>query len=155
MLPEANWGPRGADNVKFLIATNPGEPPGPLDKIASGGELSRLMLGLKVVLTGAGAVETLIFDEVDSGIGGATAAAVGERLARVAQSVQVLVVTHSPQVAARGAAQMRVAKRIAAERAVTIVEELHGEARREEIARMLAGEFVTDAARDAARSLLA
>ena len=155
MLPEQNWGPRGADNIKFLIATNPGEAPGALDKIASGGELSRLMLGLKVVLSGGGAVETLIFDEVDSGIGGATAAAVGERLARVAQSVQVLVVTHSPQVAARGNAQLRVAKRVAQERATTIVEPLEIEERREEIARMLAGEFITDAARDAASSLLA
>jgi DNA repair protein RecN (Recombination protein N) len=126
-----------------------------LDKIASGGELSRLMLGLKVVLTGGGAVETLIFDEVDSGIGGATAAAVGERLARVAQGVQVLVVTHSPQVAARGAAQLRVAKRVGKDRAVTVVEVLDDGERREEIARMLAGEFVTDAARDAAASLLA
>jgi DNA repair protein RecN (Recombination protein N) len=155
MLPEQNWGQRGADAIRFLIATNPGETPGPLDKIASGGELSRLMLGLKVVLTGGASVETLIFDEVDSGIGGATAAAVGERLARVAQNVQVLVVTHSPQVAARGAAQMRVAKNVAADRAVTMVEILAEEARHEEIARMLAGEFITDAARDAARSLLA
>ncbi len=154
LLPEASWGPRGADSVKFLISTNPGEPPGALDKIASGGELSRLMLGLKVVLTGGGAVETLIFDEVDSGIGGATAAAVGERLARVARNVQVLVVTHSPQVAARGAAQLRVAKRIEGERALTVVETLDGPARREEIARMLAGEFITDAAREAAGSLL-
>ncbi|HUW79875.1 MAG TPA: DNA repair protein RecN [Acidocella sp.] len=155
MLPEANWGPRGADGVKFLISTNPGEVPGALDKIASGGELSRLMLGLKVVLTGGAAVETLIFDEVDSGIGGATAAAVGERLARVAENVQVLVVTHSPQVAARGGAQLRVAKRIASERAITVVDILDGDERREEIARMLAGEFITDAARDAAASLLA
>jgi DNA repair protein RecN (Recombination protein N) len=155
MLPEQNWGQRGADSIRFLIATNPGETPGPLDRIASGGELSRLMLGLKVVLTGGASVETLIFDEVDSGIGGATAAAVGERLARVAQNVQVLVVTHSPQVAARGSAQMRVAKNIAADRAVTMVEILAETARHEEIARMLAGEFITDAARDAARSLLA
>jgi len=155
LLPESAWGPRGTDAVKFLISTNPGEPPGALDKIASGGELSRLMLALKVVLTGGGAVETLIFDEVDSGIGGATAAAVGERLARVAQSVQVLVVTHSPQVAARGAAQLRVAKRLAGERAVTMVEILAEDERREEIARMLAGEIITDAARDAAASLLA
>lgn len=155
MLPESNWGPRGADGVKFLISTNPGEVPGALDKIASGGELSRLMLGLKVVLTGGAAVETLIFDEVDSGIGGATAAAVGERLARVAENVQVLVVTHSPQVAARGGAQLRVAKRIASERAITVVDVLGGDERREEIARMLAGEFITDAARDAAASLLA
>jgi DNA repair protein RecN (Recombination protein N) len=155
LLPEPAWGPRGADAVKFLIATNPGETPGALDKIASGGELSRLMLGLKVVLSGGSGVETLIFDEVDSGIGGATAAAVGERLARVAEGVQVLVVTHSPQVAARGAAQLRVAKRVQGERAVTVVEALGAAERREEIARMLAGEFVTDAAREAAASLLA
>jgi DNA repair protein RecN (Recombination protein N) len=154
-LPEPNWGPRGADGIKFLIATNPGEPPGALDRIASGGELSRLMLGLKVVLSGGAAVETLIFDEVDSGIGGATAAAVGERLARVAQAVQVLVVTHSPQVAARGQAQLRVAKRVTGERAVTAVEGLNAAERREEIARMLAGETITDAAREAAASLLA
>jgi DNA repair protein RecN (Recombination protein N) len=155
MLPEANWSAKGADAIRFLIATNPGDTPGALDKIASGGELSRLMLGLKVVLTGGAAVETLIFDEVDSGIGGATAAAVGERLARVAENVQVLVVTHSPQVAARGAAHLRVAKRVGRDRAVTLVEVLDAAERREEIARMLAGEFVTDAAREAATSLLA
>jgi DNA repair protein RecN (Recombination protein N) len=155
MLPEPSWGPRGADSIRFLIATNPGDAPGALDKIASGGELSRLMLALKVVLTGSASVETLIFDEVDSGIGGATAAAVGERLARVAETVQVLVVTHSPQVAARGAAHLRVAKQIGRNRAVTVVEVLAESDRREEIARMLAGEFVTDAARDAAASLLA
>jgi DNA repair protein RecN (Recombination protein N) len=113
------------------------------------------MLALKVVLTGGGAVETLIFDEVDSGIGGATAAAVGERLARVAEGVQVLVVTHSPQVAARGGQQFRVAKEIFGGRAVTVVETLSAAQRREEIARMLAGESITDAARDAAASLLA
>jgi DNA repair protein RecN (Recombination protein N) len=154
-LTEANWNARGMDTVRFLIATNPGDAPGALDKIASGGELSRLMLGLKVVLTGGASVETLIFDEVDSGIGGATAAAVGERLARVAEHVQVLVVTHSPQVAARGAAQLRVAKQMTKDRAVTQVEVLDAAQRREEIARMLAGEFVTDAAREAATSLLA
>jgi len=154
MLAEAAWGARGADAIRFLIATNPGETPGALDKIASGGELSRLMLAMKVVLTSGGGIETLIFDEVDSGIGGATAAAVGERLARVAEGVQVLVVTHSPQVAARGVAQLRVAKRMAGERAVTEVDVLDGTERREEIARMLAGEFVTDAARQAAESLL-
>ncbi len=155
MLPEAAWGARGADAIRFLIATNPGETPGALDKIASGGELSRLMLAMKVVLTSGNGIETLIFDEVDSGIGGATAAAVGERLARVAEGVQVLVVTHSPQVAARGVAQLRVAKRVVDERAVTGVDVLDGVERREEIARMLAGEFVTDAARQAAESLLA
>jgi DNA repair protein RecN (Recombination protein N) len=154
-LAEPGWGARGADSIRFLIATNPGDTPGALDKIASGGELSRLMLALKVVLTGSASVETLIFDEVDSGIGGATAAAVGERLARVAERVQVLVVTHSPQVAARGAAHLRVAKQVGRNRAVTVVEVLANTDRREEIARMLAGEFVTDAARDAAASLLA
>jgi len=153
-LPEAEWGAAGADAVRFLIATNPGQLPGPLGKVASGGELSRLMLALKVVLSGGSPVPTLVFDEVDSGIGGATAAAVGERLARVARRVQVLLVTHSPQVAARGAAHLRVAKQVARGRAETRVEPLDGQARQEEIARMLAGETVTDAARAAAGDLL-
>ncbi len=107
------------------------------------------------VLPGGTAVAPLIIDAVDAGIGGATAAAVGERLARVAESVQVLVVTHSPQVAARGATQLRVAKQVGRDRAVTVVETLAADERREEIARMLAGEFVTDAARQAAQALLA
>ena len=151
---EDGWGADGLDRVTFLVATNPGTPPGRLDRIASGGELSRLMLALKVVLARGSPVPTLIFDEVDAGIGGATAAAVGERLARVAERLQVLVVTHSPQVAARGAQQMRVAKRVKGERAATVVEPLSRRERREEIARMLAGERVTDAARAAADSLL-
>ena len=146
-LEEARWGPAGADAVRFLIATNPGQAPGPLDRVASGGELSRLMLALKVVLSAGSAVPTLVFDEVDSGVGGATAAAVGDRLARVASQVQVLVVTHSPQVAARGAAHLRVAKQVRAGRVRTEVAPLSGAARREEIARMLAGETVTEAAR--------
>jgi DNA repair protein RecN (Recombination protein N) len=153
-LPETAWGEAGADSVRFLIATNPGQEPGPLGRVASGGELSRLMLALKVVLSASSPVPTLVFDEVDSGIGGATAAAVGERLARVAGGVQVLLVTHSPQVAARGTAHLRVAKRSGRGRAETQVEPLSGLARREEIARMLAGETVTDAARAAADSLL-
>jgi DNA repair protein RecN (Recombination protein N) len=153
-VEEKGWGPAGADAVRFLIATNPGQAPGPLARVASGGELSRLMLALKVVLAGASPVPTLVFDEVDSGVGGATAAAVGERLARVAEQVQVLLVTHSPQVAARGAAHLRVAKLTAEARAETRVEALEGAARREEIARMLAGETVTEAARAAADSLL-
>jgi len=153
-LEEPDWGPLGADAVRFLIATNPGQQPGPLAKIASGGELSRLMLALKVVLAGGSTVPTLVFDEVDSGIGGATAAAVGERLARVARDVQVLLVTHSPQVAARGAAHLRVSKLAARGRAETRVDLLDGGERREEIARMLAGETVTEAARAAADSLL-
>jgi DNA repair protein RecN (Recombination protein N) len=153
-LPETDWSASGADSVRFLIATNPGQTPGPLGKIASGGELSRLMLALKVVLAGGSPVPTLVFDEVDSGIGGATAAAVGERLARVAERVQVLLVTHSPQVAARGFTHWRVAKFADDGRAETRVEVLAGEERQEEIARMLAGEIITDAARAAAASLM-
>lgn len=153
-LDEAKWGPGGADSVRFLIATNPGQAPGPLDKVASGGELSRLMLALKVVLVSGSSVPTLVFDEVDSGVGGATAAAVGDRLARVADRVQVLVVTHSPQVAARGVSHLRVAKEAARGRAETRVLSLDPPARREEIARMLAGETVTEAARAAADSLM-
>jgi DNA repair protein RecN (Recombination protein N) len=153
---EGAWGPEGMDRVTFLVSTNPGQAPGHLQKIASGGELSRLMLALKVVLARGSPVPTLVFDEVDSGIGGATAAAVGERLARVAERLQVLVVTHSPQVAARGARHLVVAKAVRGERAQTRVEPLDlPAARREEIARMLAGERVTDAARAAADSLLA
>ena len=153
-LPENAWGPAGADEVRFLVAANPGEPPGPLGKVASGGELSRLMLALKVVFSAGGVVPTLVFDEVDSGVGGATAAAVGERLARVAEDVQVLVVTHSPQVAARGAAHLMVTKAEQRGRSRTAVVVLDSQARREEIARMLAGEVVTPAARAAAESLL-
>jgi len=153
-MPEAAWGPGGMDQVRFLIATNPGQEPGPLARVASGGELSRLMLAMKVVLSAGSAVPTLVFDEVDSGIGGATAAAVGERLARVAEQVQVLVVTHSPQVAARGTAHLRVAKAAARDRTATIVEQLDPLARREEIARMLAGETITPSARAAADDLL-
>jgi DNA repair protein RecN (Recombination protein N) len=153
-LAEADWGPGGADAVRFLIATNPGQELGSLARVASGGELSRLMLALKVVLASGSPVPTLVFDEVDAGIGGATAASVGERLARVAEGVQVLVVTHSPQVAARGAAHFRVAKASAAGRTATLVEALDPSARREEIARMLAGETVTQAARAAAAELL-
>jgi DNA repair protein RecN (Recombination protein N) len=152
---EGGWGPDGQDRVAFLVATNPGQTPGQLAKIASGGELSRLMLALKVVLARGSPVPTLVFDEVDSGIGGATAAAVGDRLARVAERLQVLVVTHSPQVAARGTAHMRVAKLVKGQRAETRVETLPEAERREELARMLAGETVTDAARAAAESLLA
>ncbi len=153
-LAESGWSARGVEQIQFLIATNPGQAPGAIDKIASGGELSRLMLALKLVLSRGSPVATLIFDEVDSGIGGATAAAVGERLARLSQDVQLLTVTHSPQVAARGSAHLRVAKTVDGGRSATRVEPLAGEARREEVARMLAGEIVTEAARAAADSLL-
>ncbi len=153
-LEPAQWGAEGAEAARFLIATNPGQQPGPLGRVASGGELSRLMLALEVVLSGGSTVSTLVFDEVDSGVGGATAAAVGERLARVAEGVQVLLVTHSPQVAARGDAHLRVSKLTAGGRAQTHIEALVGHHRREEIARMLAGETVTEAARAAADVLL-
>jgi DNA repair protein RecN (Recombination protein N) len=153
-LDEPGWGPAGTDAVHFLIATNPGQALGPLGRIASGGELSRLMLALKVVLSSGSPVPTLVFDEVDADVGGATAAAVGERLTRVAERMQVLVVTHSPQVAARGGSHLRVAKQAARGRAMTRVEQLDAAERREEIARMLAGETVTEAARAAADDLL-
>ena len=153
-LAEVDWTAGGAERVRFEVATNPGDRPGPIERIASGGELSRLMLALKVVLTRSGLAPTLVFDEVDSGIGGAVAAAVGERLARLGQSLQVLVVTHSPQVAARADHHFRVIKGDAGGRVVTRVEVLADEARREEVARMLAGARVTDAARAAADSLI-
>lgn len=153
-LPEDQWSDEGYDRVQFLATTNPGAAPGSLQKVASGGELARFMLALKVVLTASDPVPTLVFDEVDSGIGGATASAVGERLAQLAQHVQILVVTHSPQVAARGATHLRVSKRVKGKTASTEVETLDSAERREEIARMLAGSAVTDAARHAAQSLL-
>lgn len=153
-LPDTAWGPGGADAVQFLVATNPGQAAGPLARIASGGELSRLMLALKVVLARGSPVPTLVFDEVDSGIGGATAAAVGERLARVAERLQVLVVTHSPQVAARGVAHFQVRKAVTRGNTATQVVRLERDERREEIARMLAGETITAAARAAADDLL-
>jgi DNA repair protein RecN (Recombination protein N) len=154
-LPEAEWGEHGVERVHFEVATNPGAPFGPLARIASGGELSRFMLALKMVLAGTSSVPTLIFDEVDSGIGGAVAAAVGERLQRLGTRLQILVVTHSPQVAARGAHHWRVAKRQAERATVTRVEELDADTRQEEIARMLSGSIVTAEARAAAASLIA
>jgi len=153
-LPEAEWGEHGAERVHFEVATNPGAPFGPLARIASGGELSRFMLALKLVLAGTSSVPTLIFDEVDSEIGGAVAAAVGERLQLLGARLQILVVTHSPQVAARGAHHWLVAKRQAERATVTRVEELDADTRREEIARMLSGSTVTAEARAAAASLI-
>ena len=149
-----NAGPHGQDRVEFLVATNPGAPFGALTRIASGGEMARFILALKVSLAAEGSASTLIFDEVDRGVGGAVADAVGERLARLAKSEQVLVVTHSPQVAARGAHHLRISKALAAGAMATRVEILDPPGRREEIARMLAGAKVTDAARAAADQLL-
>lgn len=153
-LEEGDWGPQGADRVMFEVATNPGAPAGPLNKIASAGELSRFMLALKVVLAKTDLIPTLVFDEVDTGIGGATAAAVGDRLAKLGDRVQVLVVTHSPQVAAVATHHWRVSKSEARGGSVTAVDVLSSDARQEEIARMLAGAKVTDEARAAAGSLL-
>ena len=147
-------GPEGVDAVTFTVATNPGAPSGPLNRIASGGELSRFLLALKVCLTGDSPGLTLIFDEIDRGVGGATADAVGRRLKALAAGAQVLVVTHSPQVAAFGARHWRVEKRVAKGQTLSTVTGLGAEERVEEIARMLAGDTVTEAARAAARALL-
>lgn len=158
-LPEAAWAAAGIDRVTFEVATNPGADLGPIDRIASGGELARFMLALKVALRAPSkkqtGVPTLVFDEVDSGIGGAVAAAVGERLAALAETAQILVVTHSPQVAARAQHHWRVAKKTSGRAVATLVDALDAKARREEIARMLSGTSVTEAARAAADDLLA
>ena len=160
-LKEADWNEYGMDRVAFLVATNPDSAPGPINKIASGGELARFMLALKAVLAAADPVPTLVFDEADAGLGGAVAAAVGDRLARLATGSQVLVVTHSPQVAAKGDHHWRVSKSEIAtvdqadERVWTTVEPLDSASRQDEIARMLAGAHVTDEARAAADRLLA
>ncbi len=154
-LERQDWAAHGRDRVVFEVATNPGAAPGPLARVASGGELARFTLALKMVLASADPVPTLIFDEVDAGVGGAVAAAVGERLSRLARDVQVLVVTHSPQVAARGDHHWRIAKTIGEKQARTAVEVLDPPGRKEEIARMLAGARVTPEARAAAESLLA
>lgn len=151
---ESAWSATGKDDVAFLIATNPGAEPGPLHKIASGGEMARFMLALKVVLAEIGTAHTLVFDEVDTGIGGATASAVGQRLARLAQFKQILVVTHSPQVAAAASAHWIVSKSgDEAMRTTVITLDEQGQ-RREEIARMLAGAEITEEARAAAGKLL-
>ena len=148
-------GPEGTDAVTFTVATNPGAPSGPLNRIASGGELSRFLLALKVCLMGDTPGLTMIFDEIDRGVGGATADAVGRRLKALSERAQVLVVTHSPQVAAKGGHHWQVSKRVANGATLSTVVALDADERIEEIARMLAGDTVTDAARDAARALLA
>ena len=147
-------GPDGADNVAFTVSTNPGAPSGPINKIASGGELSRFLLALKVCLTSRSDGLTLIFDEIDRGVGGATADAVGRRLAALSSKGQVLVVTHSPQVAALGAHQWQVLKTTDGQETISSVIKLTDDERTDEIARMLAGDVITDEARAAAKSLL-
>ncbi len=147
-------GPDGCDAVAFTVATNPGAPSGPLNKIASGGELSRFLLALKVCLTSDDAGLTMIFDEIDRGVGGATADAVGRRLKGLADGGQVLVVTHSPQVAALGAHHMRVQKSVKKGMTLSTVVPLDERERVDEIARMISGDTISDAAREAARELL-
>ena len=153
-IASAEAGPSGTERVEFEVSTNPGAPFGPLTRIASGGELSRFILALKVALAEAGSASTMIFDEIDRGVGGAVASAIGERLARLAQASQVLVVTHSPQVAARATHHYRIEKSHGPEGARTLVRRLDEAERREEIARMLSGSAVTDEARAQAARLL-
>ena len=153
-IAAAEPGPSGTDRVEFEVSTNPGAPFGPLTRIASGGELSRFILALKVALAEAGSAATMIFDEVDRGVGGAVASAIGERLARLAQQSQVLVVTHSPQVAARASHHYRIEKSHGEGGTRTTVRKLSPDERREEIARMLSGASVTDEARAQAAKLL-
>jgi DNA repair protein RecN (Recombination protein N) len=149
-------GPNGLDRVEFWVRTNPGTRPGPLMKIASGGELARFLLALKVVLADRGSAPTLVFDEIDTGVGGAVADAIGVRLARLASGVQVIAVTHAPQVAARADRHYLITKDALAKgkRVATRVVELADERRREEVARMLAGAEITDEARAAAERLI-
>lgn len=153
-LEEGHWGAHGADRVEFLIATNPGAPFAPLMKIASGGELSRFLLALKVSLAEVGGASTIIFDEIDRGVGGAVASAIGDRLARLAETRQCLTVTHSPQVAARGVAHLLIRKASDGTVARTGVVPLDAGDRREEIARMLSGADITDEARAQAVRLM-
>jgi len=144
----------GIDQVEFWVRTNPGTRPGPMMKVASGGELSRFLLALKVALADRGSAPTLVFDEIDTGVGGAVADAIGQRLARLAGRVQVLSVTHAPQVAARATTHFLISKSGGADRVATGVAEMDRAARQEEIARMLAGATITDEARAAAERLL-
>ena len=153
-LEETGWSANGMDNVYFSVATNANSEQGPLNKIASGGELSRFMLALKVNLAQKSNIETLIFDEVDAGIGGATAQAVGERLSKLSGSVQVLVVTHSPQVAGFSKNHFKVSKSTTNDITTTSVVSLSDIQKQEEIARMLSGDEITDEARAAAKKLI-
>lgn len=150
-----NRGRSGTDQLEFHVQTNPGTRPGPMMKVASGGELSRFLLALKVSLADKGSAPTLVFDEIDTGVGGAVAEAIGVRLARLASTVQVLTVTHAPQVAARAAGHFLIAKEATRpDRVATRVQRIDADHRSEEIARMLAGSVITEEARAAARRLL-
>jgi DNA repair protein RecN (Recombination protein N) len=144
----------GIDQVEFWVRTNPGTRPGPMMKVASGGELSRFLLALKVALADRGSAPPLVFDEIDTGVGGAVADAIGQRLARLSTRVQVLSVTHAPQVAARAATHFLISKSGGSDKVATGIAEMDRAARQEEIARMLAGATITDEARAAAERLL-
>ena len=153
-LGEDHWGPSGLDSVRFEVSTNPGTEPGPLGKIASGGELARILLAIKVALQNADSIPTIVFDEVDSGIGGATAAAVGKRLAKLSKDTQIIVVTHSPQVASYAKCHIKIEKSGTNNNMSTKATPLTEEGRRKEIARMLSGSKLTKEALAAADSLL-
>jgi len=153
-LPDEKWGPDGMDQVRFEANTNPGMKTGPIDRIASGGELARFLLALKVVLADTSAPMTLIFDEVDSGVGGAVAAAVGDRLSRLGDEMQSLVITHSPQVASRGRYHFKIAKSQTDDGMISKAEPLMSDERVEEISRMLSGATITPEARAAALRLM-
>ena len=144
----------GVDQVEFWVRTNPGTRPGPMMKVASGGELSRFLLALKVALADRGSAPTLVFDEIDTGVGGAVADAIGQRLARLSSRVQVLSVTHAPQVAARAATHFLISKSGGKKSVSTGVTEMDRTGRQEELARMLAGATITEEARAAAGKLL-
>ena len=152
---ETRWNKIGWDKVRFTAATNPGQAAGPIDKVASGGELARFLLALKVVVAASEPSRTLIFDEVDSGVGGAVADAVGERLSRLGTATQNLVITHSPQVAARGNQHLKIAKSQTDDSVISATRELFAHERIEEVARMLSGAQITEEARAAAKALLA
>jgi DNA repair protein RecN (Recombination protein N) len=149
-------GPNGVDKVEFWVQTNPGTRPGPMMKVASGGELARFLLALKVVLADKASAPTLVFDEIDTGVGGAVADAIGMRLGRLGRGVQVLAVTHAPQVAARASRHYVISKAVTdkGKRVATSVTEVAEDKRREEIARMLAGAEITAEARAAAERLI-
>lgn len=148
------YGPKGADEIEFYLAANAGEEPKPLNRIASGGELSRIVLALKNVLSRTGSVATIVFDEVDSGIGGATAEIVGRKLKEVSANHQVICITHLPQIACFGGTHLRVVKNVTNGRTSTVVESLDAEKKIEEISRMLGGVDLTETARDHAREML-
>ena len=153
-LDENNWNKYGIDSVKFIASTNPGMPMGELSKIASGGELSRFMLALKVVLSQINSVPTMIFDEIDTGISGAVAEAVGERLKKLAEHLQVLVVTHQAQVASKGNYHIKVRKQQDNNKTTTIVDILNKEERIKEVARLFSGEIITDEALKVAEKMM-